>query len=171
VSPEQNVLGLQVAVHDTALMGRVEGVGDGARQNQRGFGTREWPVAHRVRQSGPIDEQLRALGIDWEQELPKLLADSREYCEQLEERVTARCTELGKEALERGQHGVAMEHFDRVLASKMGVAAIEGLLAGKHDVMVGIRDNKIVYNDFNSIIGKHHEIDSESLRIAKILSI
>ena len=37
--------------------------------------------------------------------------------------------------------------------------------------MVGIRDRKIVYNKFNDIMAKHHEIDSESLRIAKILSI
>ena len=53
----------------------------------------------------------------------------------------------------------------------MGVAAVEGLLNGEKDVMVGIRNNQIVYNDFASIINSHHEIDSESLRIAKILSI
>ncbi|HSI04008.1 MAG TPA: protein kinase, partial [Myxococcota bacterium] len=75
-----------------------------------------------------IDTHLRALGLDWEQELPKLLADSREHCEDLENRVTARCTELGKEALERGQHGVAMEHFDRVLASKPHDAEVRKLL-------------------------------------------
>ena len=69
------------------------------------------------------------------------------------------------------QRGGAPTYFDRVLASKMGVAAIEGLLAGKTDVMVGIRDNKIVYNDFKEVIGTHHEIDSEALRISKILSI
>ncbi len=75
-----------------------------------------------------IDAQLRALGLDWESELPKLLAEPRDYCEQLEDRVTARCTELGKEALERGQHGVAMEHFDRVLASKPHDAEVRKLL-------------------------------------------
>lgn len=69
------------------------------------------------------------------------------------------------------QRGGAPTYFDRVLASKMGVASIEGLLAGKTDVMVGIRNNKIVFNDFKSVIGTPHEIDSEALRIAKILSI
>ena len=53
----------------------------------------------------------------------------------------------------------------------MGIAAIEGLLEGKSDVMVGIRSNKMVYNDFTTTITNHHEIDSELLRIAKILSI
>jgi len=53
----------------------------------------------------------------------------------------------------------------------MGVAAVEGLMAGQNDVMVGMKDNKIVYNSFDTIMTSHHEIDSESLRIAKILSI
>ena len=69
------------------------------------------------------------------------------------------------------QRGGSPTYFDRVLASKMGVAAIEGLIAGKNDAMVGVRDNKMVYNDFNTIMTQHHEIDSEALRIAKILSI
>lgn len=69
------------------------------------------------------------------------------------------------------QRGGAPTYFDRVLASRMGVAAVEGLLAGKSAVMVGISENKIVYNDFETIISKHHEIDEESLRLARILSI
>jgi 6-phosphofructokinase 1 len=44
-------------------------------------------------------------------------------------------------------------------------------LNGQTDVMVGIRNNKIVYNSFDTIINHIHEIDQESLRIAKILSI
>jgi 6-phosphofructokinase 1 len=69
------------------------------------------------------------------------------------------------------QRGGAPTYFDRVLASKMGVAAVEGLLAGKTGMMVGIRGGQIVYNDFDTIHqGKRH-FDAESLRIAKILSI
>jgi 6-phosphofructokinase 1 len=69
------------------------------------------------------------------------------------------------------QRGGSPTYFDRVLASKMGIAAVEGLLNGQKDVMVGIRNGTMVYNDFNTIMSHHHEIDSESLRIAKILSI
>lgn len=70
------------------------------------------------------------------------------------------------------QRGGTPTYFDRVLASRMGIAAVEGLLNGKRDCMVGVKDNKIVYNDFELIRReKFHEIDSESLRIAKILSI
>lgn len=69
------------------------------------------------------------------------------------------------------QRGGSPTYFDRVLASRMGIAAVEGLLKGERDVMVGILNNKIVYNDFTTIMTNKHEIDSESLRIAKILSI
>ena len=69
------------------------------------------------------------------------------------------------------QRGGSPTYFDRVLASRMGVASVEGLMAGENDVMVGIRNNRIVYNKFDAIMSTHHEIDAESLRIAKILSI
>jgi len=69
------------------------------------------------------------------------------------------------------QRGGSPTYFDRVLASRMGIAAVEGLLKGENDVMVGIQNNQIVYNPFDMIISNRHEIDSESLRIAKILSI
>ncbi len=69
------------------------------------------------------------------------------------------------------QRGGSPTYFDRVLASRMGVAAVEGLLAGKTDAMVGVQDNKIVFTRFDEVMSKHHAIDEESLRIAKILSI
>lgn len=69
------------------------------------------------------------------------------------------------------QRGGAPTYFDRVLASKMGVAAVEGLLQGHTDAMIGIRNNKIVFNQFDDIMNSHHEIDEEMKRIAKILSI
>ncbi|MCE2895492.1 MAG: 6-phosphofructokinase [Flammeovirgaceae bacterium] len=69
------------------------------------------------------------------------------------------------------QRGGTPTYFDRVLASKMGVAAVEGLLDGKYDVMVGVKNGVMVYNSFDLIMTHHHEIDNESLRIAKILSI
>jgi 6-phosphofructokinase 1 len=69
------------------------------------------------------------------------------------------------------QRGGPPTYFDRVLASKMGVAAVEGLLAGQRDAMVGYKDNKVVFNQYDFVINQHHEIDNELLRISKILSI
>lgn len=69
------------------------------------------------------------------------------------------------------QRGGSPTYFDRVLASHMGLAAVEGLLQGKKDCMVGTRNGKMVYNAFDDIMnGRTHEIDGEALRLAKILS-
>ncbi|MGK7390677.1 MAG: 6-phosphofructokinase [Candidatus Cyclobacteriaceae bacterium M2_1C_046] len=69
------------------------------------------------------------------------------------------------------QRGGAPTYFDRVLASKMGIAAVEGLLKGYNDVMVGIINHKMVYNSFEDMQKMENKIDMEELRIAKILSI
>jgi len=69
------------------------------------------------------------------------------------------------------QRGGAPTYFDRVLASKMGVAGVEALINGKTDVMLGVISNKIVYNDFETSMAREHEIEAELIRISKILSI
>lgn len=69
------------------------------------------------------------------------------------------------------QRGGAPTYFDRVLASKLGVAAVEGLLKGKTDVMVGIQKGEITYTPFDVFASGTHAINEDDLRIAKILSI
>lgn len=59
---------------------------------------------------------------------------------------------------------------DRVLASRLGVAAVEGLLKGKSSVMAGIRSNKVVYTPFDEAIVKHNQINKELIRIADMLA-
>ncbi len=60
---------------------------------------------------------------------------------------------------------------DRVLASRLGVAAVEGLLQGKSSVMAGVRSNSIVFTPIDEAIKKHNEIDKDLLNIAKILAL
>ena len=61
--------------------------------------------------------------------------------------------------------------MDRVLASRLGIAAVEGLLEGKSDVMAGLRSNKVVFTPIEEAIKKHNEIDKELIKVAKILAI
>ena len=68
------------------------------------------------------------------------------------------------------QRGGAPTSFDRLLASKLGVAAIEGLMQGKFDVMAGLINNKVVYTPIVKAIVGDKEIDEEDLRVANILS-
>ncbi|MDN3203371.1 6-phosphofructokinase [Algoriphagus sediminis] len=68
------------------------------------------------------------------------------------------------------QRGGAPSSYDRLLASKLGVMAVEGLLAGKYDVMAGIINNKVVYTPIKRAIVDDKTVDEDDFRIAKILS-
>lgn len=61
--------------------------------------------------------------------------------------------------------------FDRVLASRLGLAAVEGLLEGKSAVMAGIRGNEVVFTPIEEAIKKHNEIDKDLIRVSEILAI
>ncbi len=68
------------------------------------------------------------------------------------------------------QRGGAPSSFDRLLASKLGVTAVEGLLAGKYDVMAGLINNKVVFTPIKRAIVDDKSVDEDDFRIAKILS-
>lgn len=69
------------------------------------------------------------------------------------------------------QRGGSPSCYDRVLASRMGVAAIDALLGGKQDIMIGSQHNKMVQVPFEEAIKKLQKIDLELLRVADITSI
>ncbi|WP_305982983.1 6-phosphofructokinase [Roseivirga thermotolerans] len=69
------------------------------------------------------------------------------------------------------QRGGTPTTLDRVLASRMGVAAVEGLRNGQSNVMVGIINNRIAYTPIGEAIKTIKRLDDEEFRIAKILSI
>ena len=69
------------------------------------------------------------------------------------------------------QRGGAPSCSDRVLASRLGVAAIDALLDGKRDCMIGIRNQKIVFVPFQETLTGVNQIDLELLRVADITSI
>ncbi len=61
--------------------------------------------------------------------------------------------------------------IDRVLASRLGVAAVEGLRKGHSKEMVGVINNQIAYTPIGQAIKTEKRLDPEEFRIAKILSI
>ena len=69
------------------------------------------------------------------------------------------------------QRGGSPTVFDRVLASRMGVKAVEALLEGGTDVMTGLINGKIELVPFTSTFDKRSKLNEEILRISKILSI
>lgn len=69
------------------------------------------------------------------------------------------------------QRGGTPSATDRILASRMGCAAIESLLEGQRNIMIGINDDKIVYIPFAKAIKKNKPLDEKLLENLRILSI
>lgn len=69
------------------------------------------------------------------------------------------------------QRGGSPTAQDRILASRMGIAAIQALLENQRNVMIGIRENEIDYVPFKRAIRKEREIKQELLDVLRISSI
>lgn len=69
------------------------------------------------------------------------------------------------------QRGGSPSCFDRVLASRMGVKAVESLMEGKSNFMVGTINNKLELYPIDKAVKGHSEIDNELLRVSDIMSI
>tara|TARA_B100000780_G_scaffold134843_1_gene94489 strand:+ start:795 stop:1778 length:984 start_codon:yes stop_codon:yes gene_type:complete len=69
------------------------------------------------------------------------------------------------------QRGGAPSCFDRVLASRMGVHAVDSLLSGTYNVMVGIKDDVMVLSPLEDAIKGQTEINKNLIRVSEILSI
>ncbi|MDZ7680569.1 MAG: 6-phosphofructokinase [Fodinibius sp.] len=69
------------------------------------------------------------------------------------------------------QRGGRPSCADRVLASRLGVTAIEALRDGHRGIMVGFRDRDVRFTDFEKATKQNPKMDKELLRIADIISI
>ncbi|MDA0773198.1 MAG: 6-phosphofructokinase [Bacteroidetes bacterium] len=69
------------------------------------------------------------------------------------------------------QRGGAPSCFDRVLASRMGVYAVETLLEGKSNLMVGIKDDNMILTQLDKAIKGKSKINKELIRVSDILTI
>lgn len=68
------------------------------------------------------------------------------------------------------QRGGSPSCFDRVLASRLGVKAVETLLEGKSNYMVGLLNDKVALTPLEQAIKGSTEIDLELLRVSDIMS-
>ncbi len=68
------------------------------------------------------------------------------------------------------QRGGSPSCLDRVIASRMGYHAVECLMEGKHNVFVGIVNNKMSYIPLDEAVKKKQRISEEWMKIVKILA-
>lgn len=68
------------------------------------------------------------------------------------------------------QRGGSPSCMDRLVASRLGYASVEALIEGKHNVMIGIINNKLHYTPLDLAVKAKQKIDKEWLKIVKILA-
>ena len=68
------------------------------------------------------------------------------------------------------QRGGSPSCFDRVLASRMGVRAVEDLINGKSNYMVGLLNDKINVTQLEQAVKGKSEINKELIRVSDIMS-
>jgi 6-phosphofructokinase 1 len=69
------------------------------------------------------------------------------------------------------QRGGSPSCNDRVLASLLGYEAVNALLKGRTNVMVGQMQNQVVYTPFEEACTRHNEINKTWCEISRILSL
>ncbi len=85
---------------------------------------------------------------------------------QMDSNVDIRVTTLGH--IQRGGSPTAS---DRILASRLGLGAVEGLLTGGKNIMAGVVNNELVFTPFHETITLKKPIYHDLMRMARILAI
>jgi 6-phosphofructokinase 1 len=67
------------------------------------------------------------------------------------------------------QRGGSPSAFDRVTASRLGVAAVEALLDDQKSIMVGLANNEVVHVPLNKTVKLHKDVNRDLLELAEVL--
>ena len=126
----------------------------------------------------PISEVVETLKQGWNRSKSSSIivvaegdeeGNAAQVAEKIKKRVEVdidiRVTTLGH--IQRGGIPTA---YDRILASRLGLGAVEGLMNNLQNVMVGIVNNEIAYTPFRDTIRLPKPINEDMLRMVKILS-
>ena len=68
------------------------------------------------------------------------------------------------------QRGGSPTCLDRLIASRLGYAAVDALIEGKHNTMIGIMNNKLHFTPLDKAVKAKQRISDEWMKIVKILA-
>ncbi|MBK8782434.1 MAG: 6-phosphofructokinase [Anaerolineales bacterium] len=68
------------------------------------------------------------------------------------------------------QRGGSPTAYDRLLASRMGVKAVEALIEGKHGLMTGLKGKGIDFIPLGDVISNKRKVNMEYFHMAKVLA-
>ena len=117
---------------------------------------------NRSRQSGKSSSIVIVAEGD---KIGKNIFELKDYVDENMEGYDVRVSVLG-----HMQRGGSPSCFDRVLASRMGVKAVESLLDGQTNYMVGLLNNKMELTPLDNAIKGKSKINLELLRVSDIMS-
>ena len=69
------------------------------------------------------------------------------------------------------QRGGRPSAYDRILASRLGVAAVEALKEGQRNIMIGIKNDQVVYVPISKAVKIDKPIDPELINVLTVRSI
>jgi 6-phosphofructokinase 1 len=121
-------------------------------------------------------EIMRAFKKAWEQGKPHFIVvaaegaplsaeEFHEYVNEAEGGVESRITVLG-----HVQRGGSPTAFDRILASRMGTAAVKALSEGESGVMIGLGGRRTGYVPLNEVVGQVRSLDPDIYEMAEVLA-
>ncbi len=122
------------------------------------------------------EEIMRAFRKSWEQGKPHFIVvaaegaplsaeEFHEYVNEAGGGVESRITVLG-----HVQRGGSPTAFDRILASRMGTAAVEALSEGESAVMIGLRGRRMELIPLNEVVGRSRPLDPDLYEMAEVLA-
>ncbi|MGL4631152.1 MAG: 6-phosphofructokinase [Leadbetterella sp.] len=125
----------------------------------------------------PIDNVVSTLRDGWARSKSSSIVvvaegDEEGHAVDIADKIKAQLGELDIRVTTLGhiQRGGKPTAYDRIISSRMGLAAVEGLIQGKSNVMAGIMNNDIVYTPFIDTIKKKKPLHTDLLRLVEILN-
>jgi 6-phosphofructokinase 1 len=122
------------------------------------------------------EEIMRAFQKSWEQGKPHFIVvvaegaplSAEEFHEFVNEAgggVESRITVLG-----HVQRGGSPTAFDRILASRMGTAAVKALSEGASGMMIGLQGRRMELLPLSEVVGRSHPLDPDIYEMAEVLA-
>jgi 6-phosphofructokinase 1 len=122
------------------------------------------------------EEIMQAFQRSWEQGKPHFIVvaaegaplsaeEFHEYVNQAGGGIESRITVLG-----HVQRGGSPTAFDRILASRMGTAAVKALSEGESGVMIGLRGSRMERVPLDEVVGRSRPLDPDLYEMAEVLA-
>ena len=124
-----------------------------------------------------INEVIDVLNKDWKREKSSMIVVVAEGDEEggafvVAEKVKQKCPDFDIRVTTLGhiQRGGKPSCMDRVLASRMGLAAVETLITGERSVMIGVINQEVKLLPFEKAVKHHMELNPGLLHLMEVMA-